>query len=131
VGAGAASTAAGGSSWTELRPYCGRVPHGMGAFDLVIAVAATVILFLYGLQSFSREVQLLGRERLHGALERFTRNRLAGFALGALFTAVVQSNSAVSAPVKESPLLVARARANARDVDPASGSAGLRFPGPG
>ncbi len=69
----------------------------MNYFDLIIAVLATVILFLYGLQSFSREIQVLGRDRLQSVLERMTRNRYAGFALGAVFTAVVQSSSAVSA----------------------------------
>jgi phosphate:Na+ symporter len=69
----------------------------MGYFELIIGVFATVILFLYGLQSFSREIRLLGEDRLHDALGRLTRNRFSGFALGALFTAVVQSSSAVTA----------------------------------
>ena len=69
----------------------------MGYFELIVGVFATVILFLYGLQSFSREIRLLGEDRLHGALGRLTRNRFSGFALGAVFTAVVQSSSAVTA----------------------------------
>ena len=69
----------------------------MGYLNLIVAVFATVILFVYGLQSFSREIQLLGEDKLKGALERLTRNRFSGFLLGAVFTAVVQSSSAVTA----------------------------------
>lgn len=68
----------------------------MDTLDLVFAIFATVILFLYGLSSFSKEIQALGQERLHRALETLTRNRFMGFALGAGFTAVVQSSSAVT-----------------------------------
>ena len=69
----------------------------MGTLDVLFAVATTVILFLYGLQSFSREIQDLGRDSLKQLLERLTRSRMSGFVLGAVFTAVVQSSSAVSA----------------------------------
>lgn len=68
----------------------------MDAIDLVLAVAATVILFLYGLSSFSREIQELGEGRLQRVLQTFTRNRLLAFGMGAGFTAVVQSSSAVT-----------------------------------
>ena len=68
----------------------------MSTLDLVFAIMATVILFLYGLSSFSREIQDLGQQRLNDLLGRATRNRVAGFALGAGFTAIVQSSSAVT-----------------------------------
>lgn len=68
----------------------------MSTLDLVFAIMATVILFLYGLSSFSRETQDLGQQRLNDLLGRATRNRIAGFALGAGFTAIVQSSSAVT-----------------------------------
>jgi phosphate:Na+ symporter len=55
------------------------------------------MLFLHSLQSFSREVRVLGRDRLREWLATATRHRLSGFALGAGFTALVQSSSAVSA----------------------------------
>ena len=64
---------------------------------MATAVFATVILFLYGLQSFSREIQALGEDKLHSLLQSLTRNRWSGFLLGAGFTAVVQSSSAVTA----------------------------------
>lgn len=69
----------------------------MDTLDFLVAVFATVILFLYGLQSFSREVQTLGADRLQSTLRRLTGNRMSGFLLGAGFTALVQSSSAVTA----------------------------------
>ena len=69
----------------------------MGYFNLLIGIFATVILFLHALQGFSREVQEVGGDRLKSALQRLTSNRFAGFTLGAVFTALVQSSSAVTA----------------------------------
>jgi len=66
-------------------------------FDVAMGVFATVVLFLYGLQSFSREIQEVGKDQLQRKLEQLTRNRLSGFLLGAMSTAVVQSSSAVTA----------------------------------
>lgn len=53
--------------------------------------------FCTALQSLSREIQALGEDRLHSLLQSLTRNRWSGFLLGAGFTAVVQSSSAVTA----------------------------------
>jgi phosphate:Na+ symporter len=69
----------------------------MGTFQLAATVIAAVMLFLHSLQSFSREVRVLGRDRLRLWLATATGNRFYGFALGAVFTAIVQSSSAVSA----------------------------------
>ncbi len=69
----------------------------MGTFQLAATVIAAVMLFLHSLQSFSREVRVLGRDRLRLWLAAATKNRIYGFTLGALFTALVQSSSAVSA----------------------------------
>ena len=68
----------------------------MDTLDLILAIAATVILFLYGLSSFSREIQELGEGRLQRVLQKATQNRLLAFGMGAGFTAVVQSSSAVT-----------------------------------
>lgn len=54
------------------------------------------MLFLYSLQSFSREVRTLGKERLRRWLGMTTGNRFSGFALGAVSTALVQSSTTVS-----------------------------------
>lgn len=69
----------------------------MNTAQFVIAVLATVILFLHGLEGFSREIQQAGQRTLQSWLGRLTRYRLGGFALGAGFTALVQSSSAVTA----------------------------------
>lgn len=71
----------------------------MDAFRWVVGVAAAVLLFLYALEGFSREVQDSGGERLRTWLSRTTANHWTGFLVGAGATAVVQSSSAVSALV--------------------------------
>lgn len=65
--------------------------------QVIFLIASAIILFLYGLDHFSREMESVGRERLKGKLEHFATNRWRGFALGAFFTAAVQSSSAASA----------------------------------
>ncbi len=69
----------------------------MNTVQLTIAVVAMVILFLHGLEGFSREIQRAGQRTLQSWLGRLTNHRLGGFALGAAFTALVQSSSAVTA----------------------------------
>ena len=71
----------------------------MTDFQLAVAALAAVVLFLHGLHGLSRELQRVGGEPLRLWLARTTRSRLAGFALGAGATAVLQSSSAVSAIV--------------------------------
>ncbi|HXY38981.1 MAG TPA: Na/Pi symporter, partial [Vicinamibacteria bacterium] len=66
-----------------------------GLHGLFAAVSA-VVLFLYGLQSFSRELQAVGGSALQSWLGRVTASRWLGFLVGALATAVVQSSSAVT-----------------------------------
>ncbi|TNF60694.1 MAG: Na/Pi cotransporter family protein [Burkholderiales bacterium] len=68
-------------------------------FQLLVLVLSTLLLFLYGLEHFSKELQEVGRDRLPRWLGLATRNRLGGFLLGTCVTAVVQSSSAVSALV--------------------------------
>ena len=68
----------------------------MDNIDFLFAVISAVVLFLYGLSSFSQELQEIGRDRLTSVLGRMTNSRLSGFFLGAGFTANVQSSSAVT-----------------------------------
>jgi phosphate:Na+ symporter len=63
----------------------------------LIAAVSAIVLFLFGLQAFSRELQAVGGEALQSWLGRVTASRWRGFAVGALATAVVQSSSAVTA----------------------------------
>jgi len=68
-------------------------------FQLLIIVLSALLLFLYGLEHFSKELQAVGSDRLPRWLGLATRNRFNGLLLGASVTAVVQSSSAVSALV--------------------------------
>lgn len=61
------------------------------------AAVSAIILFLYGLQSFSREIQQVSEGSFSSAMAAMTRTRWRGFALGAVLTAIIQSSSAVSA----------------------------------
>jgi Na/Pi-cotransporter len=61
------------------------------------AALSTIVLFLYGLQGFSNELQAVGGDALKSWLGRVTANRVLGFLVGALATAIVQSSSAITA----------------------------------
>ncbi len=63
----------------------------------LFAAISAVILFLYGLQGFSRELQAVGGATLQSWLGRVTANRWIGFLVGAAATAIVQSSSAITA----------------------------------
>jgi phosphate:Na+ symporter len=60
-------------------------------------VLSAIILFLYGLEHFSQEVQRVGMAKLKSGLEKLASNRFMGFILGAASTAALQSSSALSA----------------------------------
>lgn len=68
----------------------------MSVFQVIIAILAAVALFLYGLTSFSREVQATGGPVLKAWLGRATRRWWSGFALGLGATLLVQSSSATT-----------------------------------
>jgi len=67
------------------------------ALHSLFAAIAAIVLFIYGLQGFSRELQAAGGPALQAWLGRVTARRWAGFAMGALATAIVQSSSATTA----------------------------------
>src|SRR5215468_6064046 len=58
---------------------------------------SAIVLFLYGLQAFTREIQLVGGDTLKNKLGRLTRDPGRGVLIGAIATAIVQSSSAVVA----------------------------------
>ena len=68
----------------------------MTGFQSFFAAVSAIVLFIYGLQGFSRELRAVGGDALKYWLERLTANRWLGFAVGALATAVLQSSSAVT-----------------------------------
>jgi Na/Pi-cotransporter len=67
----------------------------MTTFHILITAFAAIILFLYSLQGFSRELQIVGGEKLKIWLGKVTSNRWVGFLIGAVVTAIVQSSTAV------------------------------------
>lgn len=68
----------------------------MQPFDAIVAIISTVVLFLHALEGFSHEIKEAGEAKLRSILGSATKNRVLGFLLGAVFTAFVQSSSAVS-----------------------------------
>ena len=68
----------------------------MSIFETLISVIAAIAIFLYALEGFSRELQKVGGETLQDWLCKVTANRWAGFGVGALATAILQSSTAVS-----------------------------------
>jgi phosphate:Na+ symporter len=68
----------------------------MSNLRILLAVASAIILFLYGLEEFSREIQRVGGEVLTNWLARLTESRWRGVLLGTVTTAIVQSSSAVT-----------------------------------
>jgi Na/Pi-cotransporter len=69
----------------------------MTGLNIVFTILSAIVLFLYALKNFSREIQEAGGAGLRAYLSRVTSNRWKGFLLGALATAAVQSSSAVTA----------------------------------
>ncbi|WP_347907797.1 Na/Pi symporter [Pseudomonas grandcourensis] len=68
----------------------------MSGLQWVFAAVSAIILFIYGLQGFSRELRAIGGDALQAWLGRVTASRWSGFAVGALATAAMQSSSAVT-----------------------------------
>ncbi|WP_449257969.1 Na/Pi cotransporter family protein [Chlorobium limicola] len=69
----------------------------MNTLNTIIAALSAIVLFLYGLEGFSRELQSAGAQKLQSWLRKTTASRWAGFLTGALATAAVQSSSATTA----------------------------------
>jgi len=65
-------------------------------FDVIIALAAGLGLFLYGMKLMSDGLEKAAGARLRKILEAVTKNRFLGCLMGILFTAVVQSSSATT-----------------------------------
>ena len=61
------------------------------------AALSAIVLFLFGLQGFSSELQAVGGDALQSWLRRVTANRWRGFLIGAFATSVLQSSSAITA----------------------------------
>jgi phosphate:Na+ symporter len=68
----------------------------MVSWELVFAIIPGIILFLYGIEQFSREVQVAAKDRLQNLIQLLTKTPARGTAVGALVTAVVQSSHATT-----------------------------------
>lgn len=65
-------------------------------FQTVIVIIASITLFVFGLQSFSKEIEGFGVEKLSSWIGKITKYPMGGFLLGGVFTAIVQSSTFVS-----------------------------------
>jgi len=63
---------------------------------IILGIAGSLGLFLYGLRLTSDSIQKAAGEKLHKALELMTRNRFAAFLTGIGITGLVQSSSATT-----------------------------------
>ena len=64
--------------------------------SIVIPVLSLVAVFLFGIEKFSRHIRKMADGRFKSALRKLTRNPLGGLALGAIFTALIQSSTATT-----------------------------------
>ena len=63
---------------------------------VMMAGVTAIILFVFGLENFSREIEKITGERFRKTLGKATRIPVFGVLLGALVTAIIQSSSATS-----------------------------------
>jgi Na/Pi-cotransporter len=68
----------------------------MSNFRVLLSIVSAIVLFLFGLEAFSQEVQEVGGEALRKWLGRLTAKRWRAVVLGGLATAIIQSSSAVT-----------------------------------
>ena len=68
----------------------------MAFFETLVAALAAAILFLYGIEHLSVEIQRVAGERLRGLLAKVTANKWVGALIGAATTAVIQSSTATT-----------------------------------
>jgi len=68
----------------------------MSNLRVLLSIISAIVLFLYGLEAFSQEIQTVGGERLKYWLGRLTERRWRGVGVGMVATAIIQSSSAVT-----------------------------------
>ena len=68
----------------------------MENIHILMAGLTAIILFVFGLENFSREIEIITGERFRKSLSRATTIPVVGVVIGALVTAVIQSSSATS-----------------------------------
>ena len=68
----------------------------MELIHVIMAGVSAIILFVFGLESFSAEIEQISGEKFRRFLARATKIPAIGVLIGALVTAVIQSSSATS-----------------------------------
>ncbi len=68
----------------------------MEGIKLFFAIIPTLILFLYGIENFSQEIQKLVGEKFRAIISKLTQNPTKGALLGGFITAIVQSSTATT-----------------------------------
>ncbi len=68
----------------------------MANWEMIFAVFPGLVLFLYGIEHFSIEIQRVAGEKFREALGRLTRDRVKGALLGGIVTAIIQSSTATT-----------------------------------
>ena len=68
----------------------------MEYLQVIMAGLTAIILFIFGLENFSAEIEQVSGEKFRRFLARATRIPIIGVLIGALVTAVIQSSSATS-----------------------------------
>ncbi len=68
----------------------------MKDFHIILAAVTSVILFVFGLENFSKEVQRITGEKFRKFLAKATKFSGVGLLIGAVVTAFIQSSSATS-----------------------------------
>ncbi|MCG7844613.1 MAG: Na/Pi symporter, partial [Methanomassiliicoccales archaeon] len=66
------------------------------SWELLFAIVPGLILFLYGIENFSKEIINAVGDRFRETLGKLTKNRWRGAAFGAALTAMVQSSAATT-----------------------------------
>jgi phosphate:Na+ symporter len=68
----------------------------MSLWQIVFGALAGLVLFLYGIEHFSTEIQTVAGDRFRAWIGKLTKSPLRGAVLGAVTTMVVQSSSATT-----------------------------------
>jgi len=68
----------------------------MNNIHVTIAGLTAVILFIFGLENFSKEIEKISGEKFRKFLSKSTRIPVLGVLIGAVVTAIIQSSSATS-----------------------------------
>ena len=68
----------------------------MTDLSVLLSIVSAIVLFWYGLEAFSQQIQAAGGEALRKWLSRLTEKRWLGLLTGAAAVAIVQSSGAVT-----------------------------------